>query len=292
MKCEYNPADTFKPMKFITFVQKSWILKFLFLLIVSPLYFIYKILGMFIPDIHIMLIMLHVDHDGENKQYAKGAEKSLNGIDYLYKHRNRISGFEIHLVSIVDKAGYCLEKLEDHGKILDLEKRAGNDLLSVEKGQAMIDLGLSHALNRFGFHLFHSDIDKSIVYFSRGIEVDENNTWAYLYRGWALFKKKDYTKALQDYSRCLPKEREGYFFRGVCLKKMEQYDDAIKDFTKSIEIDVKVESSYYERGLCYLGQDQLQPAVNELEKAKSFFVPDDDMFHEIEKLIAKIKTEL
>jgi tetratricopeptide (TPR) repeat protein len=68
---------------------------------------------------------------------------------------------------------------------------------------------------------------------------------AYLNRGNCLFKKKEFDKAITDYTKVIeldPKNPDTYVNRGDCYYKMKKKEEACKDWNKAKELgDVAVE---------------------------------------------------
>ncbi|TAN63644.1 tetratricopeptide repeat protein [bacterium] len=135
-----------------------------------------------------------------------------------------------------------------------------------------------------------SKINEALDAYSRGIESDELNVYAYYYRskvfdGLGDYRQaldslnkvievepkfqlaytyraniyfmvfKDYARAISDYAKALelnPADDGAYYGRGLMFAtRMKKYKEAIADFTKVIELNPKNAQAYYYRGMSY-----------------------------------------
>jgi tetratricopeptide (TPR) repeat protein len=115
------------------------------------------------------------------------------------------------------------------------------------------------------------DYDKAIADYTKGIEINPQSAEAYGGRGDAWYGKGDYAKAIADYTKAIeinPKDAGSYHNRGLAWYVKKDYDKAIADFTKAIEINPKDAGSYHNRGLAWQGKGDGVKAIEDYAKAK------------------------
>jgi tetratricopeptide (TPR) repeat protein len=94
------------------------------------------------------------------------------------------------------------------------------------------------------------EYDKAIADFSEAIRIDPNYARAYLARGIIWEVKKEYDKAIADFSEAIrinPKDSVAYVVRGCDLSEKKEYDKAIADFSEAIRIDPQDSVAYNNR---------------------------------------------
>jgi len=98
--------------------------------------------------------------------------------------------------------------------------------------------------------------DRAIEDFTRVIDMNDkggNAVMAYNERGIAYSEKKDFTKAVFDFSRAItlsPDNPGGYLNRASIYEKLNQMDQAIDDYTQVIKLAPETHI-YNSRGVCY-----------------------------------------
>jgi len=87
---------------------------------------------------------------------------------------------------------------------------------------------------------------------------DHNYAVGYVNRGNAYMMKKDYNRAIAEFSEAIkldPYYYLAYFNRGVLYheleRELEDIKRAIDDYTKTIELEPTFVNAYYQRGLAY-----------------------------------------
>ena len=78
-----------------------------------------------------------------------------------------------------------------------------------------------------------------------------NDAKSYCERGIAYYKKREYDKAIADYSEAIklkPDYAEAYSNRAKAYLKKADFDRAIVDYTKAIELNPQDVDAYYTRG--------------------------------------------
>ena len=86
--------------------------------------------------------------------------------------------------------------------------------------------------------------------YTKAIELDPKSAMAYINRGVAYAKLKQYEKAIADFTRAIeldPKSASVYIRRGYAYVQLNQYDKAITDYNRAIELDPKSAKAYNNR---------------------------------------------
>lgn len=122
----------------------------------------------------------------------------------------------------------------------------------------------------------YGDIDKyekSIVYFKKALEQDENYYSANLWLGKVYFELEDYEKALEYYNKAIllnPNSVSTYFRRAEIYQNLKKYKEAINDYLDVIEEFNNKEytqRSYVNRALISIENDDISNAKEFLSKA-------------------------
>jgi tetratricopeptide (TPR) repeat protein len=97
-----------------------------------------------------------------------------------------------------------------------------------------------------------------------------NRAVAYYYRGLAHYDKRDYDRAIADYSEAIrlnPSEASAYNGRGNAYHDKREYDLAIADYTRAIEIDPKNAGYYDNRARIHLKTGRAAQGLPDAERA-------------------------
>jgi tetratricopeptide (TPR) repeat protein len=114
------------------------------------------------------------------------------------------------------------------------------------------------------------DINSSLQYFSKAIELDPRNAWAYFCRGQGFGELSDHNSAIQDFNKAIELDfpyAMVYRGRGAAYANLGKLALALQDFTKAIELDPQNAQAYYGRGLVYAGLGKLAMALQDFTKA-------------------------
>ncbi len=107
--------------------------------------------------------------------------------------------------------------------------------------------------------------------FSKSIEYDEDDSYAYLYRGNSKFKINDYFGALEDYSKSIEFNNKSNIIalnnRGVSNFKLRNYKSALEDFKKSLKINPRNYSTLYNKSLTHFEMKEIKKACIDLKKS-------------------------
>ena len=112
--------------------------------------------------------------------------------------------------------------------------------------------------------LWHLEFDKRI-------ELNPNDTLAYLQRGHYYDVIQDYDNAITDYTKAIeidPKYADAYQYRGDTYYDKGDYDRAIADYTKAIEIEPEDFTNYAKRGFAYSKKGEKGKAEADYIKAQ------------------------
>ena len=128
----------------------------------------------------------------------------------------------------------------------------------------------SWALQRGNFLLMLNQIDKAIIAYSRTIELDPNDAYAYTNRGIAYGEKGKVDRAIVDYNKAIklkPNLVEAYNARGIAFDRKCEYSLAISDLNHAIDLNPNYAIAYSNRGLAYLNEGDVDRAISDLNKA-------------------------
>jgi len=96
---------------------------------------------------------------------------------------------------------------------------------------------------------------------------------AYLNRGMANIKTKQYAAALSDLSRAIelnPKFAESYLNRGIAFQNLNEFDKAILDFNYAIDLEPEYALAYYNRGHVFRTRRKFDLAIADYLKTVEF----------------------
>lgn len=111
---------------------------------------------------------------------------------------------------------------------------------------------------------------QSIIYFTKSIELDPTDAYAYYNRGIAYYELKWYENAIADYENAIeldPNNAAAYNNRGITYNELKQYTKAIADYNKAIALDPKNTAAYNNRGWAYNQLKQYEKAIADCNKA-------------------------
>jgi Flp pilus assembly protein TadD len=89
-------------------------------------------------------------------------------------------------------------------------------------------------------------------------------------RGNAAFDKKDYDKAISEYTEAIrlkPDDADFYNNRGLAFRKKSQYDKAISDYTEAIRLKPDDAEAYVNRGYTYDDEKEYDKAISDYTEA-------------------------
>ena len=111
---------------------------------------------------------------------------------------------------------------------------------------------------------------KAIVDFSKSIQLQEDDPYAFFWRGKCFYYSEEYKKAIADFNKSIElgedEDAADYHFRGICRYNLTNYESAIDDFNKALELK-EDENSFYWRGLCKYHMKDYENAIDDFNKA-------------------------
>jgi tetratricopeptide (TPR) repeat protein len=94
----------------------------------------------------------------------------------------------------------------------------------------------------------------------------EDEAKAALDRGNAAIEKKEYDKAISDYTEAIrlkPDAADAYYNRGIAYDDKNEHDKAISDYTEAIRLKPDAASAYYNRGLAFREKSDYDKAISD-----------------------------
>jgi tetratricopeptide (TPR) repeat protein len=117
---------------------------------------------------------------------------------------------------------------------------------------------------------WEGDYDRAIALFTRAIELDPSDVFAYDERGWTKLAKGDHKEAVPDFTRAIeldPTWHWAYGGRGQAQRLEGYHDGAILDFTRAIELEPSYAFAYTERGYARFAQGDYDGATADYARA-------------------------
>lgn len=114
------------------------------------------------------------------------------------------------------------------------------------------------------------EYDKAIADYSEAIRLYPEYAGAYNNRGIVLQKKQEYDKAIADYNEAIrldPKYALAYNNRGNAWHEKQEYDKAIADYNEAIRLDSKYASAYNNRGTVWYEKQEYDEAIANYNEA-------------------------
>jgi tetratricopeptide (TPR) repeat protein len=200
-----------------------------------------------------------VDEHWDGQAYRIEARAAADPADVVTKI-NRIRGDKHQMRDLNIVNGNMAEVSASVDK---LEK----ELAAAEPGSGKHDLlqkDYFSALKRFaGINLFYEGFSRQLDYkinealdaYSRSIESDPANVYAYYYRSKVFDGIGDYKQALNGLNKAIevdPKFQLAYTYRGnIYFIVFREHARALSDYAKALEMNQGDEDAYYGRGLMY-----------------------------------------
>lgn len=114
------------------------------------------------------------------------------------------------------------------------------------------------------------EYDKAIVDYTKAIELNPAYADAYRSRANSLAAEGLNDKAIADYTKLIelnPDDTDGYNNRGNSWHEKGEYDKAIADYSRAIEIDPGYMNAYYNRGNDWKNKGENEKAIADYTKA-------------------------
>jgi len=128
---------------------------------------------------------------------------------------------------------------------------------------------LETVLRRGTEALDKGDLDRAVVDLGEAALLAPKDTRPLSRRGTAWLRKKEYQKAIDDFSAALQIEPDArdYVNRGRSYRGVDRLPDAITDFDAAIRLAPALAAAYFQRGDCHLNLERYREAVSDLTQA-------------------------
>lgn len=116
------------------------------------------------------------------------------------------------------------------------------------------------------------DYDRAIADYSEALRINPQYAVAYYNRGLAWRNKRDYDRAIADYSEAVrinPKNADAYNNRGIVWSDKRDYDRAIADYNETLRINPMDAKAYNNRGYAYNNKRDYDRAIADYSEALS-----------------------
>ena len=133
--------------------------------------------------------------------------------------------------------------------------------------------------------------DLASMDYTKSIEIDSTNAYAYYNRAISYDKKGEIEKTIEDFSKAiklLPTKADFLLNRGYSYRKLKDYDLAIEDYTKVLKLEPKCFKALYNRGLCYEKQLDFVKAEKDLLECCKIEPSNINVFHHLAGIQEKI----
>jgi tetratricopeptide (TPR) repeat protein len=118
--------------------------------------------------------------------------------------------------------------------------------------------------------------DKAIEDINKAIKINQNILWFYALRASYLSNCKNYELALKDYNFCIQNKTQDdlFFGRGACYYFTGKYKMALIDFDKSIALNPNIGEYYTKRGASKFKLKNRDAAFEDFKKAMDLGDPE------------------
>jgi len=133
--------------------------------------------------------------------------------------------------------------------------------------------------------------DLAIKDYTRSIEIDSSNAYAYYNRAISYDKKGEIERTIEDFTKAIkliPTKADFYLNRGYSYRKLKEYELAINDYTQVLKLEPKCFKALYNRGLCYEKQTDYLKAEKDLMDCCSLEPNNLNVFHHLAGIQEKL----
>ncbi len=113
-------------------------------------------------------------------------------------------------------------------------------------------------------------LEKSIGFFDRVLEINEENTSAFNAKGVALFQQQNFDDAIKAFTSSIRLDSTSYkpfYNRGNAHLEKKSYKEAVVDYNYANGLDPDQSDIYYNRGLALLGMEAYEDAIFDFDRA-------------------------
>ncbi len=114
------------------------------------------------------------------------------------------------------------------------------------------------------------DYDRAIADYSEALRINPQYGVAYYNRGLAWRNKRDYDRAIADYSEAVrinPKNADAYNNRGIVWSDKRDYDRAIADYNETLRINPRDAKAFNNRGYAWNNKRDYDRAIADYSEA-------------------------
>ena len=179
----------------------------------------------------------------------------------------------IHIENLSSEQQFPLEEstvLQPVTTLAELETSTFQQLAGKETS-ALISFLHGYALGKSGDHdAAIVRFDEALQYLQGEVQILENLSEIYLYRGMSHFHLKHFEDAIENWNEVIeinPEDPSAYINRGFANFMLHHFDLALQDINKGVELDPKDANSYRSRADFYLIQNQYDKAITDYDFA-------------------------
>jgi len=128
----------------------------------------------------------------------------------------------------------------------------------------LFDSEASRSLGRGEGYAKKKEYDKAIAEYTNAIELEPEYVCAYIRRGFAYVEKTEYDKAIADCTKAIELNSKcpcAYTERGYAYRMKREYDRAIADYTRAIELKPRYVQAYINRAFAYAEKKEYDKAI-------------------------------
>lgn len=117
------------------------------------------------------------------------------------------------------------------------------------------------------------DLTEAKIYFSKVVEIDPKNSFAYFELGNIFHEEGNYSKALDFYDKSIKNGKKGsdvYYKRAITNLKLLRKDQALADISQAIKIKPSNLNYYVLRSNIYISMKRFFPAIEDLNRIIEF----------------------
>ena len=110
----------------------------------------------------------------------------------------------------------------------------------------------------------------AVEFFSKALQIKNNDASIYNNLGNVLFEKKSYDESVKSFEKAIELKRDyaqAYFNLGRVLSELKKWDEAFNNFEKAIELNYNYSEAFYSRGVVEFELRRLYEALGSYEKA-------------------------
>lgn len=114
-------------------------------------------------------------------------------------------------------------------------------------------------------------IESALDYYTKWIEQNPKDSWAYDFRATVYHERGNLDKALEDHTKAIelsPDDAQYYNNRGLVLFEKDQPKAALTDYDQAIKLDPKCALAYCNRGALQIGSGDLNKALSDYQSAQ------------------------